>query len=710
MSFRKFLIGLVIPMLLLVNLAPATHLAFAESINEHSNEDAIQIYYVVSEKDETIPIYEDQNGTQEISMLPNHSVIELPNNNDEMVEDEDLSDQGDYAFIQFEDENEEIIEGYVHKEYLLNEDDYLEIYEQGVPDEDATEDSEDIPLDEDATEDIPTDEESSEEQFDPSVEEEKNDTNEDDETELPEGENEQEKIDDSGIENAIEENDKDSAEDKQDESDEETTIESDVSEDEQSTNETPKAQTMQSMSVETFGTVKSSLRGVAKKSPTNIRQTASTKSKIIKQYPLGSVIKYAPHSEHWYRIQVEVNGKSSIGYIHKKHVTTVTTVPKNYKGIAKKATTNVRLGASTKSKIIKQFPIGTVIHYKSFSKNWNEIVVNVNGKDTTGYIHKKHVTNINTTPVNQKAFAIKSPTNVRVGVSTKSKVLTKLSLNQAIDVTTFSKNWVEIKVNINGTVQTGYIHKKHIGNSMLYSGVAAKPITNVRTASSTKSEVLTTFAKGTVIKYFNHNANWYRVIVKINGKEQTGYVHKKHLNERRTVVLDAGHGGYDPGASSNDLEEKKLTLEITKYVQNHLVADGYNVLMTRSDDRYVSLKDRTDFANRNNADIMVSIHINSGGGTGIETWKYNGGPYPASSAILATQLQKNMINSTRVNDRGVQDKNLHINRESKMPSSLVEIGFIDHPLDASLLKQNLFKKNAAKGIANGINAYFLNTQ
>src|SRR5699024_8606824 len=133
-------------MLLLVNLAPATHLAFAESINEHSNEDAIQIYYVVSEKDETIPIYEDQNGTQEISMLPNHSVIELPNNNDEMVEDEDLSDQGDYAFIQFEDENEEIIEGYVHKEYLLNEDDYLEIYEQGVPDEDATEDSEDIPL------------------------------------------------------------------------------------------------------------------------------------------------------------------------------------------------------------------------------------------------------------------------------------------------------------------------------------------------------------------------------------------------------------------------------------------------------------------------------------------------------------------------------------------------------------------------------------
>src|SRR5699024_3326730 len=134
-----------------------------------------------------------------------------------------------------------------------------------------------------------------------------------------------------------------------------------------------------------------SLTGVAKKSPTNVRAKTSTKSKIIKQFPIGEVIEYQDYSKNWNQITVNVNGKKENRYINKKHVTNMKTKTISLKGVAKKSTTNVRARASTKSKVIKKLPIGSVENYETFSKNWNKITVNVNGKKEIGYIHKKHV-------------------------------------------------------------------------------------------------------------------------------------------------------------------------------------------------------------------------------------------------------------------------------------------------------------------------------
>src|SRR5699024_32413 len=141
------------------------------------------------------------------------------------------------------------------------------------------------------------------------------------------------------------------------------------------------------------------------------------------------------------QITVSHNGKNKVGYIHKKHVTNVTTVPKSGKGVAKKSPTNIRAGASTRSKVVKKLAIGEAFDYTTFSKNWNKVTFTSNGKKQTGYIHKKHITNINTKPKNAKLVTKKSPTNVRAGASTKSKVLLKLSPGEIIDVKTFSKNW-----------------------------------------------------------------------------------------------------------------------------------------------------------------------------------------------------------------------------------------------------------------------------
>ena len=174
----------------------------------------------------------------------------------------------------------------------------------------------------------------------------------------------------------------------------------------------------------------------------------------------------------------------------------------------------------------------------------------------------------------------------------------------------------------------------------------------------------------------------------------------------KVIYLDAGHGGSDPGAIGNGLHEKDVTLDIALRTKKELEAAGYTVIMSRTTDKYLSLSERTNHANRVNADIFVSIHINAGGGTGIETYKMANGPKPSQSNKLATHIQNETIKQTGMRDRGVKDANFHVNRESKMPSALVEVGFIDRVSDANKLKQASFKNKAAKGIANGIKRYF----
>src|SRR5699024_12766621 len=86
----------------------------------------------------------------------------------------------------------------------------------------------------------------------------------------------------------------------------------------------------------------------------------------------------------------------------------------------------------------------------------------------------------------------------------------------------------------------------------------------------------------------------------------------------KIVVLDAGHGGHDPGAQSGGLREKDLTLDIVKRTINKLKKYNVKVIATRTTDKFISLSGRANIANKNKADLFVSVHINSGGGTGLD--------------------------------------------------------------------------------------------
>lgn len=172
----------------------------------------------------------------------------------------------------------------------------------------------------------------------------------------------------------------------------------------------------------------------------------------------------------------------------------------------------------------------------------------------------------------------------------------------------------------------------------------------------------------------------------------------------KIIVLDPGHGGTDPGAVANGLQEKVLTLNIAKRIRKYLNDNykGHKVLMTRTTDKFVSLANRAAHANRNKADLFVSIHINSGGGTGYEDFVYSGVSNASTTAKHQKTINKEIARETGFTNRGTKKDNFAVLRLTNMPAILTESGFIDRKADADKLKQSRFLDKIAKGHAIGI--------
>ena len=175
------------------------------------------------------------------------------------------------------------------------------------------------------------------------------------------------------------------------------------------------------------------------------------------------------------------------------------------------------------------------------------------------------------------------------------------------------------------------------------------------------------------------------------------------------ICLDAGHGGDDPGAVNGDRQEKDDNLNMALAVRDALDAAGHDnleVILTREDDTPLTLEERVEFANRNKATLFVSLHRNSGGGQGVETWISAAGLKPETA--LATYIQKNLVEVGVAKDRGVKKgtagnpkTSYYVVGNTLMPACLVELGFIDdNAADNTLLDEHF--TDYAQAIADGI--------
>lgn len=176
------------------------------------------------------------------------------------------------------------------------------------------------------------------------------------------------------------------------------------------------------------------------------------------------------------------------------------------------------------------------------------------------------------------------------------------------------------------------------------------------------------------------------------------------------IFIDPGHGGSDPGAVGNGLQEKDLTLKIAKKI--HSLLKGYEnveVKMSRTTDKSLSLDQRTDAANSWNADFFLSVHINAGGGTGYEDYRYNTLAISSWSGKIHAAVHNAIMDELEpynVVDRGTKTSDLHVLRESDMAAILTESLFIDTRKDANLLKNDDFLDAVALGHVKGLERAF----
>jgi N-acetylmuramoyl-L-alanine amidase len=177
------------------------------------------------------------------------------------------------------------------------------------------------------------------------------------------------------------------------------------------------------------------------------------------------------------------------------------------------------------------------------------------------------------------------------------------------------------------------------------------------------------------------------------------------------LFVDAGHGGEDPGAmgklaDGSQIREKEINLDIANEIARIFRTEyvGVEVAMSRSDDTFVMLSERTRQANEWGADYFVSIHVNSAASpsaSGFETYIYNG-PVSAETVEKQRIIHQVIVDKLGLKDRGMKRANFAVLRESKMPAILIENLFISNPADAALLSDPQFRKQLARAIVEGI--------
>jgi N-acetylmuramoyl-L-alanine amidase len=221
----------------------------------------------------------------------------------------------------------------------------------------------------------------------------------------------------------------------------------------------------------------------------------------------------------------------------------------------------------------------------------------------------------------------------------------------------------------------------------------------------------------------------------------------------KTIVIDPGHGGKDPGARGlRHTEEKDITLKVALKLRELLSKQpGIRVLMTRDHDVFVELEDRAKFANSNEADLFVSIHVNSHPSRhvkGIEIYHFgeakdqralevaareNGTPLSSTGVgweyLVADLLTTKKIEASlelawtakeamvahmnghyAMNDHGVKTAPFYVLRFTSMPSILAEIAYISNPAEEDLLRKPAFVRDVAASLYQGVNAYLVNNK
>lgn len=311
-----------------------------------------------------------------------------------------------------------------------------------------------------------------------------------------------------------------------------------------------------------------------------------------------------------------------------------------------------------------------------------------------------------------------APLNVRDSPSDQGSIVGKLESGDRIEYFMTSTDW--LKITYGG--QFGYVNKAFISgttptpteqsmNSIAKSGIVASPNgLNVRSGPQSSAAIRGQLGSGTPIEFIERSDGWAQITY--NGS--VGYVYADFLQSASatsvnaepvsaqqavTVVLDAGHGGNDPGAVANGLQEKHVAKAYNDQLKQTLEAEGIDVIETRQGDEFVSLASRVNQANQAQADLFISIHANSFSQSSVRGFETH--YYQSSNAARAVESEISQLSNG--NSRGIYQSNFQVLRDTHMPAVLIEVGYLTNPSDAALMQTAEHQQDISNAVRRAVN-------
>ncbi|MGV3465545.1 MAG: SH3 domain-containing protein [Heyndrickxia sp.] len=479
--------------------------------------------------------------------------------------------------------------------------------------------------------------------------------------------------------------------------------------------------------------------GTVKVNGLRLRSGPSSDSSILRVLQKDQVVTIQSQNGNW--VKVMVNGMN--GWISKDFLSTeekVSTQPSNSKGMVTVDHLNIRTSPTISSSVIGSLNTGNEITILEEQNGWVHFTF---GK-LDGWVSSQYVQKVkgneekqppSTNNSNQKMTGtvnVKS-LNVRSKPSLDGKIIGSITSGQRFEIEKEENNWIEIKVNNqNGWIAGWYVNKSNQstvttpqdGNQkgsvkILYNG------TNLRSNATTNSSILSRANAGDSFKILDSVNDWYKIQLKsgsiayvaswlVSSSETNTKASKNNTPSSTTagglkgkvIIIDPGHGGQDKGTSGyRGTFEKNLTLSTALTLYQKLKNAGANVILTRSDDHYISLPSRVGVAESNHADAFISIHFDSlkadQSVTGHTTYYYH-----ENQKELALDINTGISQQVAIKDRGVRFGDFHVIRENNAPAVLTELGYLSNPNEELLINTQQYQELVTTGIYNGLVEFF----
>jgi N-acetylmuramoyl-L-alanine amidase len=400
---------------------------------------------------------------------------------------------------------------------------------------------------------------------------------------------------------------------------------------------------------------------------------------------------------------------------------------------------NVRNAASLQSKVIGRLQKGERIEIISSTKEWVEFSF----EGQTAWISSQFVEidlNPNNQPNTDNKITVPPTPNGIVGTVTAnalnvrskgdltSKIVGSIMKGNTFTILEEKNNWSKIEYSPKkyGWVNTWYLEKtipksdpsqsqdvKESFITILYDG------TNIRKGSSVQTPVVIRANEGDQYAVKSIKGDWYEIllengktayiagwIVSVNGSApQVEKPGAEGYLKNKTIVLDPGHGGGDSGTvGARGTLEKDLTLRTAILLYDKLRASGANVILTRTNDTYFSLRSRVSTSQYHSADAFISLHYDSiidRSVRGMTTYYFHSFQRPLAEAVHSSTLDQ-----TKLKDRGARYGDYHVIRENNQRAILIELGYLSNPTEETTVTSPQYQEMAATGIFNGLAKFF----